>query len=57
MSLTLVGRAFTWLVAQSPRAWLSAGLPASARRDRPECGVGLKRSPDRWIFPLAGHIL
>ena len=57
MSLTLVGRAFTWLVADSPRARLSAALRACATPDRQECGVGLQQSPDRWIFPLAGDVL
>jgi hypothetical protein len=56
MSLTLVGRALTCLVALSPRAWLSAAWRARAALDRTECGVGLQQSSDRWIFPLAGDV-
>jgi hypothetical protein len=57
MSLTLVGRALTCLVAFSPRASLSAAWRARATPDRTECGVGLQQSSDRWIFPLAGDVL
>jgi hypothetical protein len=56
MSLTLVGHAFSCLVAHSPRARLSAAWRARAAPDRAECGVGLQQSSDRLIFPLAGDV-
>jgi hypothetical protein len=57
MSLTLVGHAFTCLVADSPRARLAAAWCARAAPDQAECGVGLQQSSDRPIFPLAGDVL
>jgi hypothetical protein len=57
MSLTLVGHAFTCLVADSPRARWSAAWCAGAAPDQAECGVGLQQSSDRTIFPLAGDDL
>jgi hypothetical protein len=56
MSLTLVGHAFTCLVADSPRARWSAAWCAGAAPDQAECGVGLQQSSDRPIFPLAGDV-
>ena len=57
MSLTLVGHAFTCLVADSPRARLSAARCAPAAPDQAKCGVGLQQSSDHPIFPLAGDVL